>query len=138
MKFLGVIEPIKSKYCNNVAIYWKFVNITFFRYWVLFQSNKFFKIMNISTPLRKWVWFFSFYHRGHIIITSDCLEMFLTFVATYWKWTIMQTRTRLVHVSNTVSSPNIDNMHRPDRNETALYWKLTGLQWNNLASDRNQ
>ena len=43
-------------------------------------------------------------------------------------------RTWLVHISNTVSLPNIDNIRQPDRNETALYWKSTGLQWNNLAS----
>ena len=50
----------------------------------------------------------------------------------------MQTRTRLVHISYNVSSPNIDNMRQPDINETASDWKSTGLQWTNLASDRNR
>ena len=50
----------------------------------------------------------------------------------------MQTRTRLVHISYTVSSMNIDNMRQPDRNKTASDWKSTGLQWNNLVSDRNR
>jgi len=50
----------------------------------------------------------------------------------------MQTRARLVQISYTVSSPNIDNMCQPDRNETASDWKSTGLQWNNLASSRNR
>ena len=43
-----------------------------------------------------------------------------------------------MNISYNVSSPNIDNMRQPDRNETALDWKSTGSQWNILASDKNR
>ena len=42
-----------------------------------------------------------------VILNLLTTEILLTFVVTYWKWTVMQTRTRLVHISYTVSLPNI-------------------------------